>query len=72
MTVKPHAGQRWGYRARSIDRLVEVEVLRVGTRRPLRVLIRLVDDEQEGREEWVLPAAAQGAAVGSGGLAGTR
>jgi hypothetical protein len=36
--------------------VVEVEVVRIGTRRPARVLVRFVDAEQEGREDWVPPA----------------
>lgn len=35
---------------------MEVEVVRVGTRRPARVLVRFVAAEQEGREDWVPPA----------------
>jgi hypothetical protein len=35
--------------------VVEVEVVRIGTRRPARVLVRLVDAEQEGREDWIRP-----------------
>jgi hypothetical protein len=49
-------GERWGYRARGIDPLVEVEVVRHGTQKPARVLIRFVDASFEGREEWVPPA----------------
>lgn len=49
-------GQSWAYRARQIDDLVEVEVIRLGTQRPARVLIRFVDASFEGREEWVPPA----------------
>lgn len=52
----PSVGQRWAYRARSIDRVVEVEVLKVGTKRPPRIQVRFVDEAQEGREEWVSPA----------------
>lgn len=49
-------GERWGYRARGIDPLVEVEVRRLGTQKPARVLILFVADDAEGREEWVPPA----------------
>ena len=48
-------GELWAYRARQTDPLVEVQVLRVGTKRPARVLVRFVADESEGREEWVPP-----------------
>lgn len=50
------AGERWGYRARGIDPLVEVEVVKYGTQKPARVLVRFVDEAFEGREEWVPPA----------------
>jgi hypothetical protein len=49
-------GERWAYRARQVDELVEVRVLRLGTQKPARVLVRFVDDAFEGREEWVPPA----------------
>lgn len=49
-------GESWAYRARQVDDLVEVKVLRLGTQRPARVLVRFVDDAFEGREEWVPPA----------------
>jgi len=49
-------GQRWAYRARQVDELVEVSVVRLGTQQPARVLVRFVDDAFEGREEWVPPA----------------
>lgn len=49
-------GDSWAYRARQVDPLVEVTVLRLGTQKPARVLVRFVDDEFEGREDWVPPA----------------
>lgn len=49
-------GESWAYRARQSDPLVEVRVVRVGERRPVRVLVRFVGEEFEGREEWVPPA----------------
>lgn len=49
-------GERWGYRARANDAPVEVELLRIGTKRPLRVLVRFVEAEHEGLEHWVPPA----------------
>lgn len=48
-------GQAWAYRARQTDDLVQVEVLKVGTQRPARVLVRFVGDDYEGRQEWVPP-----------------
>lgn len=50
------AGTRWAYRARAVDPLVEVEVIRLGTTRPQRVLVRWIADEFEGKTEWVPPA----------------
>lgn len=49
-------GEHWAYRARGIDQLVEVEVLKVGTGRPARVWVRFVGEAFEGREDWVPPA----------------
>lgn len=48
-------GETWAYRARGIDPLVEVRVVRTGTQKPPRVLVHFVDDKFEGREEWVPP-----------------
>lgn len=48
-------GEHWGYRARGIVPLVEVEVHRIGTQKPARVLVRFVSSDFEGREEWVPP-----------------
>jgi len=48
-------GESWAYRARRSDDLVEVEVLKVGTHRPARVLVGFVDEQFEGRQEWVPP-----------------
>lgn len=50
------AGQVWAYRAGARDRLTRVEVLRIGTSRPARVRVRFLEEEFEGREEWVPPA----------------
>lgn len=51
------SGERWAYRAAPFKGAVaEVEVLKVGTQRPVRVRVRFVADEAEGHEEWV-PAA---------------
>jgi len=49
-------GESWAYRARSVDELVEVVVVRRGTQRPARVFVRFVDDRFEGRQEWVPPS----------------
>jgi hypothetical protein len=49
-------GEEWAYRARQHDPIARVKVLRIGTNRPPRVLIKFVDVEHEGREEWVSPA----------------
>lgn len=49
-------GESWAYRARQVDPLVEVSVVRLGAQKPARVLVRFVDDEFEGREDWVPPA----------------
>ena len=49
-------GEHWAYRARGIDPLVEVEVKRLGTQKPARVLVHFVGNDVEGREEWVPPA----------------
>ncbi|MGJ9414486.1 hypothetical protein ACHAAC_17430 [Aeromicrobium sp. CF4.19] len=46
----------WAYRARHQEPLVEVMVVRLGTQKPARTLVRFVDAEFEGREEWVPPA----------------
>jgi hypothetical protein len=48
-------GEAWAYRARADDPLVEVEVLRLGVRKPARVFIQFIDDEFEGLREWVPP-----------------
>lgn len=48
-------GQRWAYQHRTSDRYCEVELLRIGDRRPPRVLVRFIDLDAEGAEEWVTP-----------------
>lgn len=52
--MKP--GKSRAYRARQVDPLVDVSVVRLGAQKPARVLVRFVDDEFEGREDWVPPA----------------
>lgn len=49
-------GEHWAYRARQQDPLVEVSVLRLGSKAPARVLVRWVADEFEGMQDWVPPA----------------
>ncbi|WP_029089700.1 hypothetical protein [Brevibacterium album] len=49
-------GESWAYRARGIDPLVEVRLVREGSQKPARVLVHFVADEFEGREESVPPA----------------
>jgi hypothetical protein len=53
---EPAAGERWAYRARAQDDLVEVEVIRLGIKTPARVLVHWTDDAFEGQQDWV-PAA---------------
>lgn len=48
-------GRLFAYRARAIDQLTPVLVLKEGTKKPPRVLIRFEDPAMEGREEWVPP-----------------
>lgn len=54
--AEPSPGEAWAYRARQVDPLVEVVVMKIGSRRPIRVLVRFVDPSFEGLEEWVPPA----------------
>ena len=54
--MRVERGERWAYRARATDPLVEVEVLRIGKKRPPRVFVRFIDDDFEGREDWVPPS----------------
>jgi hypothetical protein len=49
-------GSRWAYRAGSQDELVEVEVLRLGVKKPARLLVRWIADEFEGHQDWVPPS----------------
>lgn len=48
-------GEDWVYRAKQSGPVTRVRVLRIGSTRPKRVLVRFVDEEFEGREEWVPP-----------------
>jgi hypothetical protein len=53
---EPALEQRWVYRRSDSDEIAEVEVLRVGIRRPARVLVRFVAYDYEGLQDWVPPA----------------
>jgi len=53
-TLSP--GERWAYRARQQDPLVEVVVRKLGSGKPARVLVGFVAEHFEGREEWVPPS----------------
>ncbi|MEU6578280.1 hypothetical protein [Streptomyces sp. NPDC046805] len=47
-------GERWAHRAAPHHGPVEeAEVLKIGAQRPLRIKVRFVAEEAEGREEWV-------------------
>lgn len=48
-------GELWAYRQRGTDPVTCVEVLRLGTAKPPRVLVKFTDDRFEGRSEWVPP-----------------
>lgn len=50
------AGQRWAYRKGVCGTVACVEVVRIGTSRPPRVRVRFVEDEYEGKEDWVPPS----------------
>jgi hypothetical protein len=45
----------WAYRARSVDDITPVKVLRFGITKPARVLVRFEDPSMRRREEWVPP-----------------
>jgi hypothetical protein len=44
-------GSRWAYRAGSLENLVEVEVVRIGVKKPARLLVRWIADEFEGQQD---------------------
>ena len=49
-------GQHWAYRlARSGHEVAEVAARRIGVKRPPRVLVDFIDDDWEGRSDWVPP-----------------
>ncbi|MFV0632722.1 hypothetical protein [Demequina sp.] len=55
-SVPASAGERWAYRVSRKDPLVEVEVVRMSTQRPARVLVNFIDHAFEGRQDWVPPS----------------
>ncbi len=55
-SVAASAGERWAYRVSRKDPLVEVEIVRIGTQRPARVLVDFIGDAFEGRQDWVPPS----------------
>jgi hypothetical protein len=54
--TEPAVGEAWAYRARHHDPLVQVAVVRLGVKTPRRVLVRFIDEEFEGLQDWVPPA----------------
>lgn len=54
--TEPQPGEVWAYRARGVDPLTPVRVVRHGSKKPPRVQVYFEDDAMEGREEWVPPA----------------
>src|SRR5262245_4603397 len=52
----PKPGEAWAYRYHAADPLTQVVIKRVGTRRPIRLLVRFVDPSGEGLEDWVPPS----------------
>ncbi len=48
-------GEEWAYREKARTPAVRIEIVRVGTARPRRVRVRFLDEEFEGREEWIPP-----------------
>ena len=54
--TEPAIGEVWAYRARHHDPLVQVRVVRFGAKTPRRVLVRFVDEEFEGLQDWVPPS----------------
>ena len=49
-------GEVWAHRARQHDPLARVRIETIGVKRPLRVKVKFLDDEQEGRSEWIPPS----------------
>jgi hypothetical protein len=50
-----HEGETWAYRKRAVDGVTPVRVVKLGTAKPPRVLVRYLDEKFEGSEEWVPP-----------------
>jgi hypothetical protein len=53
---EPAAGELWACRAGHQNPLVQVAVVRLGVKKPQRILVRFLDDEFEGLQDWVPPA----------------
>jgi hypothetical protein len=49
-------GERWAYRERAVDPPTCVVVTRIGTRQPPRVRVLFLDDDYEGKADWVPPS----------------
>lgn len=46
------AGEHWAYREKSGAHLEEVQIIKVGVKRPSQALLAFLDPEQEGLEAW--------------------
>lgn len=53
--INPEPSELWAYRARGVDPLEPVTVIRHGTERPARVLVRFEAEARDELEEWVAP-----------------
>lgn len=53
VVIDPAIDEVWAYRARGVDSLTPVRVVRFGQRKPPRLLVRFTADAMEGLEEWV-------------------
>lgn len=53
--MEPSIGEVWAYRARGVDPLSPVRVVRLGQRKPPRVLVHFEAHDMEGLEDWVPP-----------------
>jgi len=51
----------WAYRARSVDNVTPARVLRLGTKKPARVLVRFEDPAKAGHEECRVPSGCRSA-----------
>lgn len=54
-TERPHleVGQEWAYRGSAKGPLARVPDTKFGNQKPARAKVYLVEDQFEGREEWV-------------------